>query len=276
MLRRDVENPQRCCKMLQRAGAETDCNIYRLRNILRLWEDPAMPTPNRIIVVDDDAELRAQLQRFLGEHGFAVRAASGGAELDRMLAREPADAIVLDLMMPDPDGLTICRTLRARGEDVPILMLTARGDPMDRILGLEMGADDYLPKPFTPRELVARLSAILRRVGPRATMLADMLFRFGPFELNQSKMELLRDGVPVALSSREFGLLSTLAASTGRPLSRAQLIDRALGRDAEVTDRAIDVQVNRLRKALGDDPADPTWIKTVWGVGYMLAAEPPC
>jgi two-component system phosphate regulon response regulator OmpR len=235
-----------------------------------------MTNANRIIVVDDDAELRGQLQRFLSEHGYAVRVANGGAELERLLAREPADAIVLDLMMPPPDGLTICRDLRARGENIPILMLTARGDPMDRILGLEMGADDYLPKPFTPRELVARLSAILRRVGPRATMQADMLFRFGPFELNQSKMELLRDGVPVALSSREFGLLVTLAASAGRPLSRAQLIDRALGRDAEVTDRAIDVQVNRLRKALGDDSADPAWIKTVWGVGYMLVADAQC
>jgi two-component system phosphate regulon response regulator OmpR len=235
-----------------------------------------MSNAHRIIVVDDDAELRGQLQRFLTEHGFAVRMASGGAEMERLLAREPADAIVLDLMMPPPDGLTICRDLRARGENIPILMLTARGDPMDRILGLEMGADDYLPKPFTPRELVARLSAILRRLGPRATMQTDMLFRFGPFELNQSKMELLRDGVAVPLSSREFGLLAALAASAGRPLSRAQLIDRALGRDAEVTDRAIDVQVNRLRKALGDDPADPVWIKTVWGVGYVLAVDTPC
>jgi two-component system phosphate regulon response regulator OmpR len=140
-----------------------------------------MGNAHRIIVVDDDAELHGQLQRFLSEHGFAVRVASGGAELDRLLAREPADAIVLDLMMPAPDGLTICRDLRARGEDIPILMLTARGDPMDRILGLEMGADDYLPKPFTPRELVARLSAILRRVGPRVAMQHDSLFRFGPF-----------------------------------------------------------------------------------------------
>jgi two-component system, OmpR family, phosphate regulon response regulator OmpR len=235
-----------------------------------------MNAPYRIIVVDDDAELRGQLQRFLGEHGFAVRVASGGAELDRMLQREPADAIVLDLMMPERDGLSICRDLRASGEAVPILMLTARGDPMDRILGLEMGADDYLAKPFTPRELVARLSAILRRTSSRGALQPDNIFRFGPFELNHSRMELRRDGEDVALSSREFGLLSALAASAGRPLSRAQLIDRALGRDAEVTDRAIDVQINRLRKAIGDDPTNPVWVKTVWGVGYVLAADPAC
>jgi two-component system, OmpR family, phosphate regulon response regulator OmpR len=235
-----------------------------------------MNVSHRIIVVDDDAELRGQLQRFLGEHGFAVRVASGGAELDRLLQREPADAIVLDLMMPERDGLSICRDLRASGEAVPILMLTARGDPMDRILGLEMGADDYLAKPFTPRELVARLSAILRRTSSRGSLQPDTMFCFGPFELNHSKMELRRDGEAVALSSREFSLLSALAASAGRPLSRAQLIDRALGRDAEVTDRAIDVQVNRLRKAIGDDPTNPVWVKTVWGVGYVLAADDRC
>jgi two-component system phosphate regulon response regulator OmpR len=235
-----------------------------------------MSNAHRIIVVDDDAELRGQLQRFLTEHGFAVRIASGGAEMERLMQREPADAIVLDLMMPERDGLSICRDLRARGEAVPILMLTARGDPMDRILGLEMGADDYLAKPFTPRELVARLAAILRRTSTAGPLQPDSIVRFGPFELNASKMELQRGGEVVSLSSREYGLLAALAASVGRPLSRAQLIDRALGREAEVTDRAIDVQVNRLRKAIGDDPADPRWIKTVWGVGYVLASDEPC
>ncbi len=235
-----------------------------------------MSSAHRIIVVDDDAELRGQLQRFLTEHGFAVRIASGGAEMERLMQREPADAIVLDLMMPDRDGLSICRDLRAHGETVPILMLTARGDPMDRILGLEMGADDYLAKPFTPRELVARLNAILRRTSAAGSLQPDSIVRFGPFELNASKMELQRGGEVISLSSREYGLLAALAASAGRPLSRAQLIDRALGRDAEVTDRAIDVQVNRLRKTIGDDPADPRWIKTVWGVGYVLASDDPC
>jgi two-component system, OmpR family, phosphate regulon response regulator OmpR len=230
----------------------------------------------RIIVVDDDLELRSLLQRFLGEHGFSVRAVPGGAALSTQLAREPAEAIVLDLMMPDEDGLAVCRRLRAGGDMTPILMLTAKGDPIDRILGLEMGADDYLAKPFTPRELVARLSAILRRTGPRATMARDARVAFGPFEFNLAALTLVRGDNVISLSSRERALLAALAASAGRPLSRAQLIDRALGRDAEVTDRAIDVQIVRLRKTLGEDPANPKWIRTVWGIGYMLADARPC
>jgi two-component system, OmpR family, phosphate regulon response regulator OmpR len=230
----------------------------------------------RIIVVDDDPELRGLLQRFLSEHGFAVRAVDGGKALDALLEREPVDAIVLDLMMPVEDGLSICRRLRAAGNQTPILMLTAKEDPIDRILGLEMGADDYLAKPFTPRELVARLSAILRRLGGRSIASQDTLFEFGPFVLNISAMTLKHEGTDVVLSSREFALLAVLATSAGRPLSRAQLIDRALGRDAVVTDRAIDVQIARLRKALGEDSAAPRWIKTVWGVGYVLAEAAPC
>jgi two-component system phosphate regulon response regulator OmpR len=230
--------------------------------------------PHRIIVVDDDPELRGLLQRFLGEHGFAVRGVDGGAGLDTALAREPAEAIVLDLMMPREDGLAICRRLRAADDMTPILMLTARGDPIDRILGLEMGADDYLAKPFLPREIVARLLAILRRTAPRTPR--NQRIAFGPFVLNLGTMLLERDGVPVPLSGREFALLATLAAAAGRPLSRAQLIERALGRDAEVTDRAIDVHVVRLRKALGEDPAKPVHVRTVWGTGYMLADARPC
>lgn len=226
---------------------------------------------DRIVVVDDDPELRALLQRFLAEHGFAVRTVSDGVKLTSALGREPADAIVLDVMMPGDDGLAICRRLRATGDDTPILMLTARGDPVDRIVGLEMGADDYLAKPFTPRELVARLAAILRRTGPRHAVQRDAVISFGPFELNLAAMTLVRDGAAVPLSSREFAVLSALAMRRGRPLSRAQLIDLALGRDAEVTDRAIDVQIVRLRRAIEDDPASPVWIKTVWGVGYVLA-----
>jgi two-component system, OmpR family, phosphate regulon response regulator OmpR len=236
----------------------------------------ANATPHRVIVVDDDPELRTLLQRFLAEHGFVVRAVADGAALSTQLMREPADAIVLDLMLPGEDGLAICRRLRAGGDQTPILMLTAKGDPMDRILGLEMGADDYLAKPFTPRELVARIAAILRRTGATAAAVHDAVIAFGPFVLNQSTMLLTRDGAAVPLSSREFALLSTLAASIGRPLSRAQLIERAMGRDAEVNDRAIDVQIVRLRKAMGDSPADPQWVKTVWGVGYVLAHVAPC
>ncbi|MEH6756071.1 MAG: response regulator [Parasphingorhabdus sp.] len=224
-----------------------------------------------ILVVDDDQELRALLQRFLGEHGFQVRTAENGVMLDKALEREPPDLIVLDLMMPGEGGLSICRRLRAAGETVPVIMLTAKGDPVDRILGLEMGADDYLAKPFTPRELVARIAAVLRRLDPDRAMGRDELVEIGPFSINFSAMSVARGGQALTLSYREFALLAALARSPGRPLSRAQLIDRAMGRDAEVTDRAIDVQIGRLRKALGDDPQSPRYVRTVWGTGYVLA-----
>lgn len=226
--------------------------------------------PARILVVDDDAELRALLQRFLSEHGFHVRAADGGRAMDNALQREPADAIVLDLMMPGEDGLAILRRLRAGGDQTPVIMLTARGDPVDRVLGLELGADDYLGKPFLPRELVARLTAVLRRLGPDRAAVRDEAVTVGPFTINFSAMTVTRDDQPLTLSSREYALMAALARNAGRPLSRAQLIDRALGRDAEVTDRAIDVQVGRLRRAIGDDPASPQFVRTVWGVGYVL------
>lgn len=229
-----------------------------------------MTKSSRAIVVDDDAEMRALLQRYLTGEGYAVRTAADGKALDTALGREPTDIIVLDLMLPGEDGLSICRRLRAAGDTTPIVMLTAKGDPIDRILGLEMGADDYLPKPFTPRELLARMSAVLRRAGTQRRT-PDEVITFGPFEMNVAEMKVTRDGKPVELSSREFALLKALALDAGRPLSRARLIEVALGRDAEVTDRAVDVQISRLRKAIGDDTEDPVWIKTVWGVGYVLA-----
>ena len=227
--------------------------------------------PDRVIVVDDDPELRALLRRFLTGHGFDTRAVDGGAALDRELSRTPADAIVLDLMMSGEDGLAICRRLRASGDMTPIVMLTARGDPIDRIIGLESGADDYLPKPFEPRELVARLSAVLRRTRGQSGVLPDDIVTVGSLEINLSTRTVTRGGASLTLSSREFALLAALAGSRGRPLSRAQLIDRALGRDAEVTDRAVDVQVARLRRAIGD--RDSALIKTVWGVGYVLVSD---
>lgn len=228
---------------------------------------------NRVIVVDDDPELRALLRRFLSEHGFETRAVDGGAALDRELSRNPADAIVLDLMMPGEDGLAICRRLRASGDASPIVMLTARGDPIDRIIGLETGADDYLPKPFEPRELVARLTAVLRRARGQGDLSTDDVVTAGSLEVNLSTRTVTRDGATLKLSSREFALLAALVRSRGRPLSRAQLIERALGRDAEVTDRAVDVQIARLRRAIGDRADDAELIKTAWGVGYVLVSD---
>lgn len=229
--------------------------------------------PNKVIVVDDDPELRALLRRFLIEHGFDTRAVDSGTALDREVSRMPADAIVLDLMMAGEDGLAICRRLRAAGDLTPIVMLTARGDPIDRIIGLESGADDYLPKPFEPRELVARLSAVLRRTRGVSAVYTDEVVSIGSLEVNLSTRTAKRNGALLKLSSREFALLAALVRSRGRPLSRAQLIDRALGRDAEVTDRAVDVQVARLRRAIGDRADDEALIKTVWGVGYVLVSD---
>ena len=230
--------------------------------------------PGRIIVLDDDQEMRGLLQRYLGENGLSVRTVADGKALDRALAREPADVLVLDLMMPDEDGLSVCRRLRAQNDQTPILMLTARGDPVDRVVGLEMGADDYLAKPFLPRELLARINALMRRrPAPAVSDGQAGTLAFGPFVLDLSRMSLRRNDEPIELSTREFALLKTLAQRAGRPLSRAQIIELAMGRDAEVTDRAIDVQIARLRRVIEDDPAEPRWIKTVWGHGYVFAEQ---
>ncbi|MEO1567382.1 MAG: response regulator [Pseudomonadota bacterium] len=229
----------------------------------------------RILVVDDDVELRGLLQRYLSENGYNVRAVPDTKAMDRHLQREPYDAMVLDLMMPEEDGLTACRRLRAADETIPIIILTAKGDPIDRIIGIEMGADDYLAKPFEPRELLARLGAVLRRTGTNGAMAgAGKTIRFGPYALDIDAMKLTCDDMMIELSSREFALLSALASSIGRPVSRARIIDVAFGRDTEVADRAVDVQITRLRKAIGEDSANPVWIKTVWGTGYMLAKDP--
>ena len=228
----------------------------------------------RILVVDDDIELRGLLQRYLGENGYEVRAVPDTKTMDRQLEREPFDAMVLDLMMPEEDGLSACRRLRAANETIPIIVLTAKGDPIDRIIGIEMGADDYLAKPFEPRELLARLGAVLRRTGSTSSGRGSgKTIQFGPYALDIDAMKLTRDGEAISLSSREFAILSTLATSLGRPISRARIIDVAFGRDAEVTDRAVDVQITRLRKSIGEDATNPAWIKTVWGVGYMLAKD---
>ncbi|AGU49989.1 two component transcriptional regulator, receiver domain protein [Variovorax paradoxus B4] len=232
----------------------------------------------RILIADDEADLRALLQRYLGDQGYAVRTVDSAQPLDKLLARERFDVLVLDVMMPGEDGLAVCRRLRAQGETIPILMLTARGDPVDRIIGLEMGADDYLPKPFNPRELLARIQALVRRqrmLGAHTGPMPEQgSVRFGIFTLHLGERRLEREGEggseAVPMTGGEFALLQALALNPNRPLGRDRLIELAHGREHEATDRSIDVQVMRLRKLIEDDSSQPRHIRTVWGVGYVL------
>ena len=234
----------------------------------------SVSTAPHVLVVDDEADLRAMLQRYLGEQGFAVRAVGDAQQMQRLLQRERFDVLLLDLTLPGTDGLQVCRDLRAAGEALPILMLTARGDPVDRIVGLEMGADDYLAKPFNPRELLARLRALLRRYGPNAAMpAARQLLHFGPWTLDPMARTLSRDGRPVKLSSGECAMLLALASQPGRPLGRERLIALAYGPGHDSNDRSVDVQILRLRRLLEDDAVDPRFIQTVRGVGYVFAPD---
>jgi DNA-binding response OmpR family regulator len=234
-------------------------------------------------VLDDELEIRHMLERFLVAQGFEVQAVKDSSRLDVLLERQRFDLLVLDVMMPGEDGLSVCRRLRARGETLPILMLTARGDPVDRVVGLEMGADDYLAKPFLPNELLARIRAILRRrqLLLREQQLADPLadhgveaLRFGNFVLNLRRQELHSKGQPVELNSAEIRLLCALAATPNRAVSRVNLLERARGRDYEANTRSVDVQVLRLRQIVEEDASVPRHIRTVWGLGYMLVVDP--
>lgn len=235
----------------------------------------SLPIP-RILVVDDEADLRAMLQRYLGEQGFAVRAVGDAQQVLRLLQRENFDVLVLDLTLPGMDGLTLCRDLRATGEYLPILMLTARGDPVDRIIGLEMGADDYLSKPFNPRELLAHLRALLRRQVTfgmaRGTQQAQIL-QFGCWTLDPLARTLAREGLPVKLSSGESAMLLALASQPGRPLGRERLIALAYGSQHDASDRSVDVQILRLRRLIEDDPTSPRYIQTVRGLGYVFTLD---
>ena len=234
-------------------------------------------TRQKILVVDDDPRLRELLQRYLGGQGFAVKAVDGAPAMDKALAREGFDLIVLDLMMPGEDGLSVCRRLRGNKDDTPIIMLTAKGDDVDRIVGLEMGADDYLPKPFNPRELVARIHAVLRRrsvpLPAGAPALEEGEISFGSVRLNLATRNLVRKGAQHALTTGEFAVLKVLLQHPRQPLSRDKLMELARGREYEVFDRAIDVQISRLRKLVEDDSSKPRYIQTVWGFGYVFVPD---
>jgi len=230
-----------------------------------------------VVVVDDDLRLRDLLTRYLADQGFAVQTAQDAATMDRLLARERVDVIVLDLMLPGEDGLSICRRLRGTGNDVAIVMLTAKGDDVDRIVGLEIGADDYLPKPFNPRELVARINAVLRRRTPKGPpgAPAEVAGRvsFGTCILDLGTRTLTKEGQPIQLTTGEFALLKVLVEHPRQPLAREKLMELARGRDHEAFDRAIDVQVSRLRKLVEDQPSSPRFIQTVWGFGYVFVPD---
>ncbi|MEG3620255.1 response regulator [Magnetovibrio sp. PR-2] len=232
-------------------------------------------TPH-ILVVDDDREIRDLLSRFLKDHGLRATTAADGREMLDALDAGAIDLIVLDVMMPGEDGLTLTRNLRANRSEIPIIMLTAMGEETDRIVGLEMGADDYMPKPFNPRELLARIKAVLRRAETPAPVPAeeDGAMHFAGWRFDPATRELTDpDGNLVALSGGEFELLEVFVSKPGRVLNRDQLLDMARGRDAQPFDRAIDVQVSRLRKKLEPDPKQPSLIKTVRGTGYMFTPK---
>jgi two-component system, OmpR family, response regulator len=231
-------------------------------------------TPDHVLVVDDDAELRALLSEYLGRNGFRVSVARDGREMRQILEASNPDIVVLDVMLPGEDGLALCRDLRAHS-NLPVMMLTARGDEVDRIVGIEMGADDYLAKPFNPRELLARMKGILRRARslPAAGSESQRL-RFAGWVLDLAARHLVApDGVVLPLSGTEFRLLQIFVTHPNRVLDRNQLMDLTLGREATPFDRAIDVQVSRLRQRLKDDAREPRIIKTVRNGGYVLAAQ---
>lgn len=231
----------------------------------------------QVLIVDDDVRLRDLLVRYLGQQGLAASAVGDGAALDRELARRHVDLIVLDLMLPGEDGLSICRRLRGAGLETPIVMLTAKGDDIDRIIGLEIGADDYLPKPGNPRELVARIRAVLRRgrapVGaPRAS--AERV-RFGAFVLDLGTRELLRGEESLKLTTGEFAVLAAMVQRPRQPLTRDQLMSFARGREHEAFERSMDVMISRLRRLVEDDPKRPRWLQTIWGHGYVFVPDSP-
>jgi two-component system OmpR family response regulator len=231
----------------------------------------------RILIVDDDVELRELLRGYLGGNGFDVAVAGDAAALRRQLAAGAMpDLLILDLMLPGEDGLALCRALRADPATaaLPILMLTARGEDTDRIIGLEMGADDYLPKPFNPRELLARIRSILRRAGDATRLVPVRALAFAGWTLDLGARHLVdADGLVVPLSNGEFKLLRAFAENPYRVLSRDQLMDALAGREAAPFDRSVDVMVHRVRRRLRDDAREPQLVKTIRSEGYMLAAE---
>lgn len=231
---------------------------------------------DKLLVVDDDPRLRSLLERFLTEQGYRVRGVENVEQMERMLTRELFSLIVLDLMLPGEDGLSACRRLRAADNQIPIIMLTAKGDEASRIAGLEQGADDYLAKPFNPRELLARIRAVLRRqtqIVPGAPSLQDQDVQFGDYSLSLATRELRKGDELHMLTSGEFAVLKALVQHARETLSRDKLMSLARGREWDAQERSIDVQVSRLRRMIETDPSKPRYIQTVWGVGYVFVPD---
>ena len=235
---------------------------------------PMAERQTRILVVDDDADLRSLLARYLAQEGFAVFSAADGAAMDQWLSGNEADLIILDIMLPGEDGLSLARRL-SKSSQTPIIMLSARGEDIDRIVGLEVGADDYLPKPFNPRELLARIRAVLRRrqTCGDAEQAQPQVIAFGPYRLDAQRRELTRAGEPVDLTSGELNLLQTFAERPNRVLDRDTILDLLKGYERSPFDRSIDVQVARLRAKIEPDTKRPHYIRTVWGKGYMFTPQ---
>ncbi|MEE9330971.1 MAG: two-component system response regulator OmpR [Methylophilaceae bacterium] len=233
-----------------------------------------MSDNKKILMVDDDLRMRELLERYLTEQGFDIKTVSDSSEMDAVLANEKFDLLVLDLMLPGEDGLAICRRLRSSNVVTPIIMLTARGDEVDRIIGLEMGADDYLPKPFNPRELLARINAVMRRheYSPGAND-KQGVFSFGEFTFDAENRSLTKGGENITITSGEFALLKVFTEHPRQPLSRDRLMQLARGRELDVFDRSIDVQVSRLRRLIEPSPAQPRFLKTMWGFGYVFIPD---
>jgi two-component system, OmpR family, phosphate regulon response regulator OmpR len=234
-------------------------------------------TQAKLLVVDDDPRIRDLLRRYLSDNGFAVVTAENAPAMNRLWLRERYDVLILDLMLPGEDGLSILRRLRGANDPTPIIMLTAKGEDVDRIVGLELGADDYLAKPFNPRELLARINAVLRRrapdEAPGAPSQEVRQVSFGEFELDLSTRTLKKSGVDVAMTTGEFAVLKVFARYPKVPLSREKLMELARGREYEAFDRSLDVQISRLRKLIEPDPAKPRYIQTVWGLGYVFIPD---
>ena len=229
-----------------------------------------------IWVVDDDPELRQMVGTYLIDQGYDVRCLCDVKQLEARLEFQRPDLVVLDLMLPGDDGLTALRRLRDAGDDLPVVMLTARGDGVDRIIGLEQGADDYLGKPFLPRELTARIEAVLRRRSsiPAGTPLADgAQVNFGDNQLDLAARTLVRQGTTQVITSGEFSLLAAFVQHPHRPLSRERLIELARGPESDTDSRSMDVQVSRVRKLIEDDPSRPRYVQTVWGYGYVFVPD---